>query len=88
MYRMYVLKCEGNGRVPLKKHSYDHIFNFEYNSAFQHPKKDLCDLCEEIKANKANETQIDEDKTENMKNTQVTKWPQERKDKMIVILTH
>jgi len=49
MYEMYVEKCHEDGKSPVKLSMYRHIFNTDFNISFQKPKKDRCDMCEEIK---------------------------------------
>lgn len=49
MYEMYNEKCTESGKNPLKKSMYRQIFTEQYNIGFHVPKKDRCDLCEEMK---------------------------------------
>ena len=58
MYRMYLEKCDEVGEEPVKQHLYTQIFNYDFNLAFQQPKKDLCDLCQEYEA--AQKVEVDE----------------------------
>lgn len=46
MYELYVDWCHDEGHEPQKEWLYREIFVSEYNLGFQHPKKDLCDVCE------------------------------------------
>lgn len=50
MYELYVEECNQSNTEPQKYYLYRNIFNTEFNLGFHIPKKDLCDLCEEIKA--------------------------------------
>ncbi|CAH0546662.1 unnamed protein product [Brassicogethes aeneus] len=47
LYSLYSKFCADKQIVPVKKHIYRNIFNYEYNISFLKPKKDRCDLCEE-----------------------------------------
>ncbi|KAL4718089.1 hypothetical protein ACJJTC_003948 [Scirpophaga incertulas] len=47
MYTLYVEKCN----QPVKEAIYRKVFNEQFNLSFHKPKKDVCDLCSEYKAN-------------------------------------
>lgn len=49
MYEMYTEKCQQNGQSPLKISMYRKIFKEDFNICFQKPRKDRCDICEEMK---------------------------------------
>ena len=51
MYEMYIEKCAEFGKNPLKKSMYRQVFHEQYNIGFHVPKKDRCDMCEEMKQN-------------------------------------
>lgn len=47
---MYILFCRNYKNItPVKKHSYEHIYNYEFNIDFFSLKKDQCCTCEEYK---------------------------------------
>lgn len=48
MYSLYVEKYD----EPVKENIYRKVFNEKFNLSFHKPKKDVCDLCSEFKANK------------------------------------
>nr|CAI5826453.1 unnamed protein product [Callosobruchus analis] len=60
LYKLYVNLMQEKGKTPVKQSLYRHIFCTEYNIYFQRPKKDRCDLCELVKLNEMEETQLDE----------------------------
>ena len=49
MYDMYKKECIKGERSPVKKSMYNTVLNRDFNIGFHKPKKDRCDLCEEIK---------------------------------------
>lgn len=49
MYELYQERCKEENKQPVKASFYRYIFCNEYNIFFHVPKKDRCDLCEEIK---------------------------------------
>lgn len=49
MYSLYVDLCKSENKQPVKESFYRHVFSNEYNLFFHTPKKDRCDLCEEVK---------------------------------------
>lgn len=50
MYRMYTEYCKNHNIItPVKKHCYEHVFNYEFNIGFFSPEKDQCSVCEEYK---------------------------------------
>ena len=49
MYDMYVTKCHESHVTPVEKSMYSKILKEEYRIGFHIPKKDRCDLCEEMK---------------------------------------
>nr|CAH7724128.1 unnamed protein product [Callosobruchus chinensis] len=60
LYKLYVNLMQEKGKTAVKQSLYRHIFCTEYNIYFQRPKKDRCDLCELVKLNEMEETQLDE----------------------------
>lgn len=46
MYRLFVKKCEDDGKVACKFSTYSYIFNTHFNIGFFLPKKDQCAFCE------------------------------------------
>lgn len=48
MYLLYVEFCTSKNKQPVKESYYRFIFCNEYNLFFHTPKKDRCDLCEEV----------------------------------------
>ena len=46
LYEQYVAQSEASDTQPAKKHLYREAFNTEYNTEFNKPKKDRCDICE------------------------------------------
>ena len=60
MYNMYKEHCASNDIFPQKRHLYSSIFNYEFNLGFHVPRKDMCDLCEEYKAQSSNSMVSDE----------------------------
>lgn len=60
MYNMYKEHCASNDILPQKRHLYSSIFNYEFNLGFHVPRKDMCDLCEEHKAQSSNSMVSDE----------------------------
>lgn len=54
MYDLYKEQCCLNNYVPQSIHTYRHIFNTQYNIAFNKPLKDQCDLCAAFRNNKEN----------------------------------
>jgi hypothetical protein len=57
---MYKEHCASNDILPQKRHLYSSIFNYEFNLGFHVPRKDMCDLCEEYKAQSSNSMVSDE----------------------------
>lgn len=49
MYSLYTELCTASNKQPVRESFYRTIFCNKYNLHFQVPKKDRCDLCEEIK---------------------------------------
>nr|CAI5865866.1 unnamed protein product [Callosobruchus analis] len=52
MYMLYVEFCNDAHKKPVKESFYRRIFCTEYNLYFHAPKKDRCDVCEEVKLKK------------------------------------
>ena len=52
MYRLYLQSCTTAHKNPVKESFYRNIFFTEYNFHFHVPKKDRCDVCEEVKLRK------------------------------------
>jgi hypothetical protein len=57
---MYKEHCASNDILPQKRHLYSSIFNYEFNLGFHVPRRDMCDLCEEHKAQSSNSMVSDE----------------------------
>lgn len=49
MYSLYTELCTASNKPPVKESFYRNIFCNEFNLHFHVPKKDRCDLCEEMK---------------------------------------
>ena len=49
MYDMYQEECAKKKLNPVKRSMYNTVFSRDFNIGFKKPKKDRCDLCEEIK---------------------------------------
>lgn len=64
MYSLYLEACTSSGRQPNKESCYRFIFDNNYNLHFHVPKKDRCDLCEEVKLKEKEKTLTDEKKEE------------------------
>ena len=60
MYNMYEQHCASNDILPQERYLYSSIFNYEFNLGFHVPRKDMCDLCEEYKAQSSNSMVSDE----------------------------
>ena len=56
MYRLYLQSCTTAHKNPVKESFYRNIFSTEYNLHFHVPKKDRCDVCEEVKLRKIENT--------------------------------
>lgn len=54
MYGLYIESCQSSNRQPVKESFYRNIFCNQYNLYFHLPKKDRCDLCEEVKIQREN----------------------------------
>ncbi|XP_060554953.1 uncharacterized protein LOC132715878 [Ruditapes philippinarum] len=61
LYDLYKERCCMNNYVPQSIHTYRHIFNTQFNIAFNKPLKDQCDICSTIK-------NINENKENSMSN--------------------
>lgn len=55
LYDLYVEKCAGDNRQPLKLNRYRHIFNTHFNLSFHKPKKDSCLYCDRFMQGSADE---------------------------------
>lgn len=49
MYELYTVLCKSSNKQPVKESFYRTVFCENYNLHFHIPKKDRCDLCEEVK---------------------------------------
>lgn len=69
MYRMYIVFCRNDKNItPVKKHLYEHIFNYEFNIGFFSPKKDQCCTCEEYKNTIIKTAELEEKFEKHIKN--------------------
>lgn len=62
MYNLYTELCTSSGKNPVKESFYRNIFCNEYNLYFHVPRKDRCDLCEEVKMQTQNNLLTEEKK--------------------------
>lgn len=62
MYELYTEACNSSGRQPVKQSFYRSVFCSQYNLHFHVPKKDRCDLCEEVKMQTQNNDTLIEEK--------------------------
>jgi hypothetical protein len=60
MYELYKAECAKCDRNPVKFSKYRDIFNKDFNLSFHIPKKDRCDLCEEIETKAKNKETVNE----------------------------
>lgn len=67
MYSLYVESCIAAHKNAVKESFYRNIFSTEYNLYFHVPKKDRCDICEEVKLRKA-ENSLSEEKAKEYEN--------------------
>ncbi|CAH1107037.1 unnamed protein product [Psylliodes chrysocephalus] len=56
MYSLYVEFCNDAQKKPVKESFYRYIFFTHYNLYFHVPKVDRCDVCEEVKLRKKENT--------------------------------
>ncbi|XP_072398779.1 uncharacterized protein [Diabrotica undecimpunctata] len=63
MYELYTEVCISSSKQPVKESFYRSTFSNQYNLHFHVPKKDRCDLCEEVKVQTQNDTLTEEKKS-------------------------